>query len=147
MCGIGRVTIAIRLLYWETRVPRNIRLIRVHGRKRRRIYLVNGSLRRNALLDTECAEFIKRVLEHPTLSSRGKCRAQARDHSVGDEVAIVQAVVIQDIMIPPHRSQLRLPHCGNVRMLLNKRRLTIAGSLGVGTSLGEALSLMDMRNR
>jgi hypothetical protein len=68
VCGVRGVAIAKWLLYWETRVPWQIRLIRVHGRERRRIYLVSDSLRRNSLLDTERAEIIERVLEHPIFS-------------------------------------------------------------------------------
>lgn len=66
MCGVRGVAIAKWLLYWETW---QIRLILVHGRERRRIYLVSDSLRWNPLLDAERAEIIERVLEHPILSS------------------------------------------------------------------------------
>jgi hypothetical protein len=69
VCGVRGVAIAIWLLYWETRVPWQIRLIGVHGRERRRIYLISDSLRWNPLLDTERVEIIERVLEHPILSS------------------------------------------------------------------------------
>jgi hypothetical protein len=116
-------------------------LIRVHGRERCRIHLVHGSLRRNTLLDIKCAEFIKRVLKHPTISSRRERGTQAWDQSIGDKVAVVQAIVIQDVMIPSHRGQLGLPRGRNVPGLLNKRCLTIAGRLG------EALSLMNMRHQ
>lgn len=105
--------------------------------------MVHGSLR-NTLLDIE-REFVKRVLKHPTLSSRRERRAQTWDHSIGDKVAVVQAVVIQDVMIPSNMGQLRLSRTGYIRMLLNKRRLAITGRLGVRTGLGGALSLTNMR--
>src|SRR5579863_4206320 len=79
VCGVRGVAIAKWLLYWETRVPWQIRLIGVHRRGRGRIHLVSDSLRRNPLLDTERAEVIERVLVHPILPSWRECRAQARD--------------------------------------------------------------------
>lgn len=141
MCGIRRVAIAKWLLYWKTRVPRHVYLIRVHGRERCRIHLIHGSLRRDALLDIKCAELIKWVLKHPTIPPGRERGTQAWDQSVGDEVAVVQAIVIQDVMIPPHRGLLGLPCGRNVPGLLNERCLTIAGRLG------EALSLMNMRHQ
>jgi hypothetical protein len=126
-------------LDWKTWVPLYVGLVREHGRERSRIHLVHRSLRLNALLNAKRVKFIKRVLEHAALSSRWERRAQARDHAIRNKVAIVQTIVIKNVMIPRHGSQLSLPCSLNMRMLL--RESVVPGRLGMRAALGEALSL------